>query len=172
MISPAKLAHVVFRTPQLDALVSWYETVLGAEVAMRNDFIAFLTYDDEHHRIALVACPPPEGERGAGGPGLEHVAFTYASLDDLIATYERLRDLGITPYWTINHGPTTSLYYRDPDGNQLELQIDNFPDSASLHAWFRSGAFEANPIGVNIEFEDLIDRYRSGTPMAELVRRD
>ena len=59
--------------------------------------------------------------------GLEHVAFTYASLGDLLDTYERLRELGITPYWSINHGPTTSLYYRDPDGNGIELQIDSFP---------------------------------------------
>jgi len=27
----------------------------------------------------------------------------------------------------VNHRPTTSMYYRDPDGNRVELQIDNFP---------------------------------------------
>jgi catechol-2,3-dioxygenase len=146
--------------------------VLGAEVVMRNEFIAFCTYDDEHHRIAFVVDP----RINAAGfdpthPGLEHLAFTYADIDALIATYERLRDEGVTPYWTVNHGPTTSCYYRDPDGNQVELQIDNFPDSASLHAWFRSGAFERNPIGVDIDFEKLIARRRDGEPLEALLRR-
>jgi catechol 2,3-dioxygenase-like lactoylglutathione lyase family enzyme len=169
---PAKFAHVVFRTRDLDRMVAWYETVLGAHVAMRNEFIAFLTYDDEHHRVAIVKDPRITADAPAfDHPGVEHVSYTYASLDDLIATYERLRAHGIEPYWTINHGPTTSLYYRDPDGNQVELQIDNFPDSETLHAWFRSGAFEANPIGVDIDVDDLIARHRAGTPTTELLRR-
>ena len=56
-ITPVKFAHVVFRTPDLDRLVEWYCTVLNAHVAMKNDFIAFLTYDDEHHRVAMVLDP-------------------------------------------------------------------------------------------------------------------
>ena len=79
------------------------------------------------------------------------MSYTYASLEDLVATYERLKGLGIEPYWTIDHGPTTSLYYRDPDGNQVELQIDNFDSIEALHEYFRSGAFNENPIGTNIE---------------------
>jgi hypothetical protein len=99
------------------------------------------------------------------------VAFTYASLADLVDTYERLKELGIRPYWSINHGPTTSCYYRDPDGNQVELQIDNFESTDALNAWFRSGAFADNPIGVEFDPDDLIARYRAGTPQEELVRR-
>jgi hypothetical protein len=32
----------------------------------------------------------------------------------------------IRPFYSINHGPTTSLYYTDPDGNRVELLVDNF----------------------------------------------
>src|SRR5262245_22740294 len=103
-IAPAKFAHVVFRTADLSRLVDWYCTVLGAHVAMRNDYIAFLTYDDEHHRVAIVQDPRiTETKPAFDHPGVEHISYTYASLGDLVATYERLRDLGMTPYWTVDH---------------------------------------------------------------------
>jgi catechol-2,3-dioxygenase len=170
MTAPAKFAHVVFRSGRLAEMCDWYCTVLEAHVTFKNDFIAFLTYDDEHHRVAIVDTGATESPSPTAS-GLEHVAFTYASLADLVDTYEHLKELDIRPYWSINHGPTTSCYYRDPDGNQVELQIDNFESTDALNAWFRSGAFAENPIGVEFDPEDLVARYRAGTPQEELVRR-
>lgn len=169
-IRPAKFAHVVFRTARFEEMTRWWCTVLGAHVVFGNPMIAFLTYDDEHHRIALLHVPNV-GDQPEARCGLEHVAYTYASLADLLNTYERLRDAGITPYWCINHGPTTSLYYRDPDGNQVELQIDNFPTPEALLAWFRSGAFAENPIGVTFDVERLLTRLRAGDAVEELVQQ-
>src|SRR3546814_5178524 len=90
-----------------------------------NELLAFLSYDEEHHRVAILNVPglQPQPE---GVVGVHHCAFTYATLADLMATYERLRDKGIRPVFPINHGPTTSMYYADPDGNQIELQVDNY----------------------------------------------
>ena len=170
MAAPAKFAHVVFRSGRLAEMRDWYCTVLEAHVAFENDFIAFLTYDDEHHRVAIVDTGATEPAPPTAS-GLEHVAFTYGSLEDLVGTYERLKGLGIEPYWSINHGPTTSCYYRDPDGNQVELQIDNFESTEALHDWFRSGAFAENPIGVEFDPEELVARFRAGVPQGELVRR-
>ena len=168
--TPIRFAHVVFRTARFDEMRRWYETVLGAQVVMGNPMIAFLTYDDEHHRIALLHVPGAP-DRSPDAAGVEHVAYTYASLADLVATYERLKAAGIAPYWTINHGPTTSMYYRDPDGNQVELQVDNFPTAAELDAWFRSGAFAKNPIGVEYDPDELVRKVHAGVPHAELIRR-
>jgi catechol-2,3-dioxygenase len=170
MAAPAKFAHVVFRSGRLAEMRDWYCNVLEAHVAFENDFIVFLTYDDEHHRIAIVDTGATEAPP-ATASGVEHIAFTYGSLDDLVGTYERLKGQGLEPYWTINHGPTTSCYYRDPDGNQVELQIDNFESTEALNAWFRSGAFAENPIGVEFDPEELVARYRAGVPHEELVRR-
>jgi catechol-2,3-dioxygenase len=171
IVTPIRFAHVVFRTARFDEMRRWYETVLGAHVVHANPMLAFLTYDDEHHRIALLHTPGAP-DRSADAAGLEHVAYTYATLGDLVATYERLKAAGITPYWTINHGPTTSMYYRDPDGNQVELQVDNFPTVEALHAWFQSGAFARNPIGVTFDPEELAAKVHAGVPIDELVRRD
>ena len=63
------------------------------------------------------------------------------------------------------------LYYRDPNGVRVELQIDNFPDEASLMAWMGSGAFKANPIGVGFDPDVLADRFDRGDPIAELVKQ-
>lgn len=165
---PAKLAHVVLRTQRYDETVRWYRTVLGARIAFANPMLTFLTYDDEHHRIAVLNVPGLE-DAPRFAAGVDHVAFTFATLDDLLHTHRRLQDEGIAPYWCINHGPTTSLYYRDPNGVQVELQIDNFATAEDLATWMRSGAFKQNPIGVEFDPAVLARRLADGDPLAELV---
>jgi catechol-2,3-dioxygenase len=167
---PAKFAHFVLRTRNLDAMKRWYSTLLGARVVFENQFIAFLTYDDEHHRVALVG-NPQFAERPGHAVGLDHVAYTLGSLEDLLHTYLRLKHECITPTWCVNHGPTTSMYYQDPDGNRVEFQVDNFPSVEELHAWFRSGEFEKNPIGVNFDPDQLLERWRAGESTEQLVQR-
>ena len=168
MTAPAKLAHIVLKTGQLRPMIDWYCTVLEGRVAFATDFIAFTTYDDEHHRVAFVATGS-DVRPTAGHTGLHHVAFTYASLDDLLGTYVRLRDQSITPFWCVNHGPTTSMYFEDPDGNHVELQIDNFATDADLSAWFATGTFAENPIGVTFDPDELLARFEAGEPLARLV---
>jgi catechol-2,3-dioxygenase len=167
---PAKLAHIVLRSRNKDALRDWYAAVLGARVVFDNAFLCFLTYDDEHHRVAILQIPALV-DAPAAGPGLDHVAFTFASLGDLLHSWRRLASKNIEPYWCINHGPTTSLYYRDPDGNQVELQIDNFADVEALKRWFRSGAFVRNPIGVPFDPAKLLARWEAGDPIDALVEQ-
>lgn len=170
MAPPIKLAHLVLKTSRMQEMVDWYCSVLEAHVVYSNAMLCFLTYDDEHHRIAFVltaaAVEPTEGHSG-----LHHAAFTYASIGDLLENYRRLDAIGIEPHWCINHGPTTSMYYSDPDNNHIELQIDNFTNDAELQNFFDSGAFEANPIGVDFDPDELLDRLNAGESLAQLVGR-
>ena len=53
-IRPEKFAHVVYRTHRFDEMLEWYQFVFDAEVQYQNPALAFLTYDDEHHRFALA----------------------------------------------------------------------------------------------------------------------
>ena len=64
------------------------------------------------------------------------------------------------------------MYYRDPDGNRIELQIDNFVTAKEGQDWMTSEAFDKNPIGVEYNPDDLVRKFESGVPVAELVRRD
>lgn len=167
VIKPKRLAHIVLRTPQFEETVRWWKTVLGAEPRYENDFITFLTYDDEHHRLAILSMPGlSQNERATAG--LEHVAFTYDNLDDLLATYERLAALGIHPIAPIHHGMTLSLYYSDPDGTQCELQVDVMT-AAEAEAFMASDTFAANPIGIEFDPADLVTRRASGEPVSSLL---
>jgi hypothetical protein len=136
----------------------------------RDDTLCFLTYDNEHHRVALIATPGL-GPRDPASAGVDHVAYTYRDLGELLFTYRRLKALGIEPSWTINHGPTTSMYYRDPDNNRVELQVDNFATDAELQGYFSGTDFAENPVGVTYDPERLIADYESGLPMASLLER-
>ena len=178
---PTKLAHLVYQTNRMAEMRDWYCAVLGARVIYENKHLAFITYDDEHHRVAFVDFGPlaprdPAATelavKPAEPPGLHHVAFTFGSMKELLDTYVRLRDRGIRPFFCVNHGPTTSMYYRDPDGNRVELQIDNFATAEEGQAWMLSPAFDANPIGVEYDPDTLVERFRAGVPVAELVQRD
>ena len=167
VVRPAKLAHIVLRTSRYDEIVRWWTTVLGAEVRHANDFLTFLTYDDEHHRLAIVKIPEL-GDDARCSAGMEHVAFTYADLDDLLVTYQRLAAHGITPIAPINHGMTLSMYYADPDGNQVELQIDTMTPTEA-EAFMAGDVFAANPIGVKFDPDDLVARRAEGEPVESLV---
>ena len=80
--------------------------------------------------------------------GLHHSAFEYGGFDDLNATYTYAsREAGIEPSFCLDHGMTFSYYYTDPDGNRIELQVDNFGDWAESTEWMRTSAeFKASPI--------------------------
>lgn len=169
-VAPVKFAHIVFRTSQYEAMLDWYKTVLEAEVVIGAEFLSFLTYDDEHHRIGIANIAGLI-ERNPRSVGVEHCAFTYANLDDLVSTYERLRFEGIEPYWCINHGPTLSFYYRDPDMNQVELQIDIFDDIDTVNEWFLKSDFDINPIGVKFDPQEFIRKFKSGVPLDKLLKR-
>jgi catechol-2,3-dioxygenase len=72
-------------------MIDWYQTVFEAQVVHQNPMLAFMTYDDEHHRFAFVnlsALNPDGAPETRSKEGVNHVAYTYASLGDLLVTYE------------------------------------------------------------------------------------
>ena len=108
-------------------MLKWYETVFDARVQYQNPGMAFFTYDDEHHRFRSPTCRSflPDGtEAGRQGTiGVDHVAYTYGSVPGHLgsAELEEKRHHSIS---AIHHRITPSLYYADPDRDQMELQVD------------------------------------------------
>ncbi|KAL2061483.1 hypothetical protein VTL71DRAFT_6860 [Oculimacula yallundae] len=171
IISPSKLAHVVLRTHNFAKMVQFYENFLGARVIYSNDHLAFLTYDEEHHRLALLGIPGTK-VKDPTTAGLEHIAFTFDTLSDLLVAYLQRKGKGINPFWPVNHGPTTSIYYKDPDGNMIETQVDNYEDADEATDFMNSKDFSENPIGVDFDPEDHITKLVSGqSTEAELKKR-
>ncbi|OAL34494.1 hypothetical protein AYO20_06337 [Fonsecaea nubica] len=169
---PTKFAHVVLRTnaDNFQKMVQFYKDFLGASAAFENDFLSFLSYDDEHHRIAIAGIPGT-APRNPKACGLEHTAFSFDTLEDLLEAYRQRKELGILPIWSVNHGPTTSIYYADPDGNQIETQVDNFETSAEATQFMMSKYFEENPIGTDFDPEEMIEKLRNGVSPEELKKR-
>jgi catechol 2,3-dioxygenase-like lactoylglutathione lyase family enzyme len=176
-VAPDFVAHWVVKTARSKEMIAWYRTVFGARVVHEDQKLAFLTWDEESHRLALVKVPSfmryafPLAKLRRKFYGVDHIGLSFRSLERLLLTYERLKKVGITPVWSINHGPTTSLYYEDPDGIRLEFQTENFPTAGETAQYFCSSAFAENPIGVNIDPDYLLERLRSGTEAKELLRQ-
>jgi catechol-2,3-dioxygenase len=172
-ITPA-LHHVTLKTTRLQEMKAWYTATLGMRVTFEFDNGAWLTNDAANHRLALFSTPAitedPDKRRHAG---LYHTAYEYGSLEDLLASYTRMKDEhGIVPPRTIDHGPTTSFYYQDPDDNTLELQADNFGDWAASTAFMATDpGFAADPLGPGVDPEKLIEAFAAGLSRAEIQRR-
>lgn len=170
VISPSTLAHVVLRTANLERMVDFYTTFLGGVVVHSNDVLSFITYDEEHHRIALIGMPNTAA-KVPKSCGLDHIAFTFSDLSSLLLAYRQRKACGIEPIWSVNHGPTTSIYYKDPDGNMLETQVDNFDSTEEATKFVQSAAFGENPIGTDFDPEALIERIKAGEDDVELKKR-
>ena len=95
-IAPALFAHFVLRSSNMQPMVDWYSTVLNMHVVKRNDFITFLTYDDEHHRLAIVNIPDLH-KPDQRSWGLAHVAYTFRTVGELLSTKDLADRLGVTP---------------------------------------------------------------------------
>src|SRR3954471_6225167 len=165
MAKPVKFAHVVYMTRRFEQMIAWYRDVFEAQVVYENLALAFLTYDDEHHRFAFanldVLKPGGKSPDDRGEIGVNHVAYTYGSVGDLLDTYKRLKRAGIESYWPVHHGTTLSLYYADPDGNRMEFQIDVGTVSEAT-ALMKTPAFPPNPIGLMYDPDAILAPFGAG----------
>jgi catechol 2,3-dioxygenase len=162
--------HVNLKTTRLQEMIDWYSALVGAEVLFRYDLGAWLSNDQANHRIALLAFPgfadDPEKETRTG---LHHTAFEYASFEDLNAGYLRLRAEGIVPEFCLDHGMTFSYYYRDPDGNHVELQVDTFGDWSRSSAWMRDSlGFQGDPLGKFVDPDRVAPAFAEGASFDEI----
>jgi catechol-2,3-dioxygenase len=165
-----KFHHVNLKTTRLQEMVDWYATLLGVEVIHQDQIGAWLSNDEANHRIALLAftnfTDDPEKESHTG---MHHSAFEYADFDELNGSYLRLRDAGIVPALCLDHGMTFSYYYADPDGNNVELEVDNFGDWALSKAWMRTSAeFRQNPIGQFVDPERVATDRAGGMSFEQI----
>ena len=174
-IRPVKFVHVVYRTRRFQEMIRWYENVFAAKVQYQNPVLAFLTYDDEHHRFAFANLEilQPKGAENdrQGSIGVDHVAYTYRSLSELFDNYAQLKEQSIMPYWCIHHGITVSMYYGDPDGNQMEFQVDSFPSNDQANEFMRGLGFDTNPIGVEYDPEDWLAQMKAGASATDFLLR-
>lgn len=166
-----RLAHIVFQTNQVREMRDFYMTLLEAHAVFENEAMCFITYDDEHHRVAFMNVPGGSAPKPPNSVGLMHSAFTFVDLESLLKNHQRLMALGIEPIAPIQHGPTTSIYYRNPDRCLVELQIDNFQSAAEATAFMQSTEYSEDPLGPLFDPVRMREAFARGVPQAELLTR-
>lgn len=162
--------HVNLKTTRLQELIDWYGAVVGAEVTYQFDQGAWLTNDEANHRIAILAFPgfsdDPERDMHTG---MHHTAFEYDDFSKLNDTYLRLREQGIVPGLCLDHGVTFSYYYVDPDGNQVELQVDCFGDWEVSKQWMSTSEdFHRDPLGSMVDPAKVAEDFAQGRTFDEI----
>jgi len=169
MIKPS-LHHVTIKTTRLDEMIAWYGVVIGAQVQFRDAGAAWTTNDAANHRVAFLTVPrlSDDPDKTAHN-GVHHFAFEYETFDDLMSSFDRMRKANIEPAFCLDHGLTISLYYKDPEGNYIELQSDNFSDWKKSTEFMRTSAdFAANPIGTFFDPALVFDANKTGIEFKEL----
>lgn len=169
-----RLGEIVLATGRYDAMTAWYRQVLGVDPSLEHagdaaqpqsgppkpTRLCFFRLHTEHPYQDVVAIFEMPGIREAPGvgPGLHHMQLRNASLSVLSERFRRLREIGVVPYRSMDHGPGTSLYYRDPDHNTVELAASNFTTAEDFAACLDSDAYKRNPAGKAIDPDSMLLR--------------
>lgn len=178
-----KISETILKTGRLDEMKAWYQTLLQvapffehapSEGATPGDYggqtrasdlrMCFFRLSLDYpwtQTIGLFEEPGTALDPARGSPGLHHMQLMAADLDGLCAEYERLGALGFHPHRSADHGPMTSFYYRDPDGNNVEITAQNFPTVEAMVEFMASDEFKANPSGAEIDPEAFVASRRA-----------
>ena len=172
MPSPTKLHHLhIFSDENYDKMVEFYKRLVNAEIVRVNpNGLTFITYDDHDHRVVIIKRPGAK-RKPKNFIGVSHQAYCYSSLGELIYVYKRMKAWGYDPVWTVNHGNSTSFYYEDPDGNQVETMLDNFSPSDTKeykrhYQWSEEFTAMGNP---TFDADKMVELYESGVPDSVLL---
>lgn len=129
MIQARKLGHIVLQVRDAQKSKEFYTRTLGLRVAHESveHGTVFLSVGTQHHDLALFQLATGEAP-GATQPGMHHMAWQLGSFEELQAAHRELGRLGIPVESTVEHNVSRSVYFRDPDGNRVELYCDMVED--------------------------------------------
>lgn len=133
------LGHVVFYVRELQRSVDFYSHAVGLQLKGRifDGKAAILSGGSTHHELLLIQVGDADGPLQGRRIGLYHVGWKVGeSLDELRAVRRRVLDAGYAIDGMADHTVSQSLYLRDPDGNELELYVDDpGVDWHTDHSW-------------------------------------
>ena len=122
-------SHVGFFVHDIEAMAAFYSGVLDFTITDRGMLpgpngpieLVFTSRDpDVHHQIVLVAGRPQSIDFNV----INQISLTADSIETLQAFYRRLQSANVTELVAVTHGNALSVYFRDPEGNRIELYVD------------------------------------------------
>ena len=123
----ANLGHVVFYVRDLERSVKFYTEVVGLSLSGKifNDRAALLSGGSTHHELLLIQVGEANGPMHGKRIGLYHIGWKIGeSMQALKALYKKLNELDYPIDGLSDHTISQSIYLRDPDGNEVELYVD------------------------------------------------
>jgi catechol-2,3-dioxygenase len=119
------LSHVGLFVTDIARMADFYSRFLGFAISDRgpnpHGEIVFLTRDPrEHHQLVLASGRPADLPFNI----VNQLSFRVDSLATLRELYEGLKHEPVEMLGPISHGNALSVYFRDPEGNRVELLID------------------------------------------------
>jgi catechol-2,3-dioxygenase len=129
-----RIDHVMLYVRDLERFIAFYQTYLNLRVTetVKGKF-TFLTGGGPHHELALYAKGTEAAAPSPNTVGLCHLAFSVPDKRSFAEAYRKLMDanIGVSP---VDHQIGWGVYFKDPDGNDLEIYCDtrSEPDGASL----------------------------------------
>jgi len=122
-------SHVGIFVRDVPRMEDFYTRVMGFAVTDRGEldtprgrvFIVFLTRDPrEHHQIILASGRPAELPFNP----INQISFRMGDFAGLREMYRAIQGEAVTEVSPVSHGNALSVYFRDPEGNRLELFVD------------------------------------------------
>ncbi|MGA9600974.1 MAG: VOC family protein [Methylocystis sp.] len=176
-----KLQHYALAATNLDATIDWYRKVLGMSVNYRSTMppgapfsaAAFASNDEVHHRVVFFEMPGFSGDSDKAGRGrMQHVAYEYQTLDDLLGAYVRLKGLGIVPVMALDEGMQIAFYYEDPDRNSVELNVNVYGNDWTATEFMKvASASNERPPRTFVDPEKLVEARKAGASPWNLHER-
>lgn len=167
-----RIGHVHLKVADLERAIAFYRDVLGFDLVARyGPQAAFLSAGGYHHHIGLNTWhsegggPPPPGTTG-----LYHFAILLPDRRELARTFRRLLEHGVRIDGASDHGVSEAIYFRDPDGNGVEIYADRDPS-----LWPRQAdgalAMTTRPLDLDDLMRTLDEPEAAGAARQTEVRR-
>jgi catechol 2,3-dioxygenase-like lactoylglutathione lyase family enzyme len=130
-VNPAlSFSHLGLFVHDLERMARFYTRLLGFVVSDRGELdtprgkvsLVFLTRDPrEHHQIVLASGRPQDLPFNA----INQISFRMHDLAGLREMHRALEEEpGVSEIAPVSHGNALSVYFRDPEGNRIELFVD------------------------------------------------
>ncbi|MCG8016478.1 MAG: VOC family protein [Candidatus Thiodiazotropha sp. 'RUGA'] len=123
-----ELGHVALYVKNLQASTEFYSAVLGlqAQGAMFGGKGVMFSGGRTHHELLLIEVGEAPGPLQGRRTGLYHVGWKVGNdLSALKQALDRLNQAGIQIHGLSDHTISQSIYFEDPDGNEIELFVDD-----------------------------------------------
>jgi catechol 2,3-dioxygenase-like lactoylglutathione lyase family enzyme len=144
-VQPRRLSHILLFSAKVPEAVRFFEEALGLRVTDRSgDLIVFMhgAHGSDHHLIAMAH---------SNGPGLHHLSWDVANIDEVGRGMEQMYAAGHVRGWGVGRHVLGSNYFhyvRDPWGSYSEYSCDmdfvpgdfdwphaDHPPEDSFYAW-------------------------------------